>query len=420
MRCGVASGDITPEPGMILQGHWSTNPSHSVMYPLEVRAIVFEDDGVRSAIVTLDVIGVTLDLTKQIRKAVSELIPTESVMVACSHTHCGPPVLPCLGMVPDADYLQRIVDVSANCIKQAVADLQTVTIGLGCGSTDFNISRRPLPGTDSMVANYGMLVDRRVRVLRIDGAEGTLAVLFHYSCHPTTFNGSNGFISYDYPGIARAHIERELNCKALYLAGCFGNIRPAILTEDGGFTSATKEQLDACGDALGREVCRVSDWLQTRKVAGISSQTLDVDMPYGDPMSREQLQEWAADESDRGRLMTGPWAKGVLALLDGEGIPESRATQMQRMTIGPIALVSIPGEPVQEIGHAIEKDVRSLLDVEDLWPVGYANDEIGYLCTKRQYGEGGYEPNAYPYYGDPAPYKDEERVILEAAQKMVE
>jgi hypothetical protein len=107
-----------------------------------------------------------------------------------------------------------------------------------------------------------------------------------------------------------------------------------------------------------------------------------------------------------------------LDLLEGEGIPENRATEMQQLSIGPIGLVSIPGEPVQEIGHALEKDVRDLLGVEDLWPVGYANDEIGYLCTERQYHEGGYEPNAYPYYGDPAPYKDEERVILETAKKL--
>jgi hypothetical protein len=388
------------------------------MYPLEARAVVFEDAGIRSAIVTLDVIGVTLDLTLRIREAVSELFASETVMVACSHTHCGPPVLPCLGAMPDDDYLQRLVDVSAGCVKEAVQGLQKATIGLGCGAAHFNISRRPMPGTDNMRANYGMLVDRRVRVLRVDGADQTLAVLFHYACHPTTFSGSKGFISSDYPGIARARIERELNCKALYLAGCFGNTRPAILTEEGAFTSATKQRLGACGEALGSEVCRVSSWLETRKVSGVSARVLDVDMPYGQPMPLEKLQKWAKDESERGRLLTAPWAKKVLAMLAGEGIPEHRRTQMQRLTIGPIGLLAIPGEPVQEIGHALEKEVRDLLGVEDLWPVGYANDEMGYLCTERQYVEGGYEPNAYPYYGDPAPYKNEERVILEAAKKL--
>lgn len=420
MKCGVAGGDITPQPGMILQGHWSTNPSHSVMYPLEARAVVFDDGGERVAIVTLDVIGVTLDLTQRIRAAVSDAVPASGVMIACSHTHCAPPMLPCLGMTPDPDYVQRVVDVCADSIRRAVAGLQEATVGLGCGSSHFNISRRPIPGTESMVANYGMLVDRRVRVLRVDGADGKpLSVLFHYSCHPTTFSGSKGYISYDYPGIARSLVEKELNCQALFLAGCFGNVRPAILTENGGFGSANKEQLDACGEELGHEVVRVAGWLQTRAVSGISAKCVAVDMPYGEPMAEAQMKEWAAEDSDRGRLLTGPWARHVLEMLAGDGIPESRATEMQRLSVGPITLVSIPGEPVQEIGHAMEKQFRTAMKAEDLWPVGYANDEMGYLCTERQYSEGGYEPNAYPYYGDPAPYKNEEAVILDGTGRLV-
>jgi hypothetical protein len=420
MKCGVAGGDMTPKPGMILQGHWSTNPSHSVMYPLEARAVVFEDQGARAAIVTLDVIGVTLDLTQRIREAVADVVPASAVMIACSHTHCAPPMLPCLGMTPDPAYLQRVVDVCADCVRRAVAGLQDATVGLGCGSSHFNISRRPLPGTASMVANYGMLVDRRVRVLRVDDLQGKpMAVLFHYSCHPTTFSGSKGFISYDYPGIARSRVEKELKCQALFLSGCFGNVRPAILTENGGFGSATKEQLDACGEELGHEVVRVAGWLQSRSISGIVCKRVDVDMPYGEPMDKTQLTQWANEDSDRGRLLTGPWAKQVLAMLEGDGIPKNRATEMQRISIGPITLVSIPGEPVQEIGHAMEKQFRTAMRAEDLWPVGYANDEMGYLCTARQYLEGGYEPNAYPYYGDPAPYKDEEPVILEGTKRLV-
>lgn len=417
MRCGVAGGDITPKPGMVLQGHWNTNPSHSVMYPLEARAVVFEEGGQKAAIVTLDVIGLPLDVVQRIRAAV----PNVAVMVACSHTHCAPAMLPCLGMQPDPDYVQRVVDMSVDCIRKAIADLQSATLAPGCGSAHFNISRRPVPGTEAMLPNYGMLVDRRVRVLRVDGADKKpLAVLFHYACHPTTFSGANGLISSDFPGIARMHIERTMGCKALYLAGCFGNVRPAVLNEKGGFASSDKAKLDACGEELGREVCRIAGWLQPRPASGITSKRVDVAMPYGEPMARAQMEDWAADTtSDRGRLLTGPWARRVLAMLDGDGIPESRATEMQRLTIGPVALVSIPGEPVQEIGHAMEKALRDRMGVEDLWPVGYANDEIGYLCTARQYEEGGYEPNAYPYYGDPAPYKNEEQVIMEAAARLV-
>ena len=67
IRSGVASGDITPEPGPVLQGHWNTNPSHSVLYPLEVRAVVFADGDTQIAIATLDVIGITRATTDRIR-----------------------------------------------------------------------------------------------------------------------------------------------------------------------------------------------------------------------------------------------------------------------------------------------------------------------------------------------------------------
>ena len=116
-----------------------------------------------------------------------------------------------------------------------------------------------------------------------------------------------------------------------------------------------------------------------------------------------------------GRLLTGPWARGVLDIVREGRVPDGRPTEMQWLRIGPVGWVGTPGETVQEIGHAIEKRYRESASVEDLWPVAYANDEIGYLCTERHHHEGGYEPNAYPYYGEPARYRNEERVILKAA-----
>ncbi len=418
IQSGVASGDITPEPGLVLQGHWNTNPSHSVLYPLEVRTVVFADGDMRIAIATLDVIGITKATTDRIRAQVANIIPGDSVMIACSHTHCAPATLPCLGMAPDPEFMDRIVDTTAACIAEAAGALQPVTLGLGCGSAHFNINRRPLPGASSMTLNYGGIVDRRVRVLQITGENGIpLATLFHYSCHPTTLSGSKGIISPDFPGIARSRIEQTLGCKALFLPGCFGNIRPAILSETGGFTSATKEQLDACGHELGDEVCRVSTGLNTQRAEGVSARRTDIAMPFGDLMPEEELKKMATDESERGQLLTGPWARQVLEMAASDTIPSAKPTEMQLIQVGPLTLVTIPGEPVQEIGHAMEKRLRNTS--ADLWPVGYANDEVGYLCTERQYEEGGYEPNAYPYYGEPAPFQGEEATILQTADALV-
>src|SRR4051812_49380786 len=111
LKAGVSRGDVTPQPGPVLQGNWGAPPSHSVLRPLEVRAIVFKSGHRRAAIATLDVIGVTLQTTRRIRESVerSHGIPSGSVMVVCSHTHCAPPTLPCMGLTASPEWIERIV-----------------------------------------------------------------------------------------------------------------------------------------------------------------------------------------------------------------------------------------------------------------------------------------------------------------------
>ncbi len=423
MKGAVAGADITPEPGPVLQGHFNAPPSTGVLYPLELRVGVFASESTRVALVTVDAIGLSGATTDEIRRKIEAAtgIPAAAVMVACSHTHCAPAALPCLGMQTDASWLNRVVAAAADCVARAAAQLEPISFGLGCGSVHFNISRRPLPGSMEMSLNYGGLVDRRARVLRMDRADGTpLAVCFHYSCHTTTMPGKQGLISPDYAGIARSHIESELGCAALFLPGCFGNVRPAIVDpETGGFTSASKEQLDACGTELGREVVRVTRNLRTAGNGRLEALRQDIAIPFGPPMAVDQLRAWADDtETDLGRLVRSPWANRVLQMLESGTLPQSRATEMQFIRIGPLVCIAIPGEPVQEIGHAMEKKLRPMVAADDVWPVGYSNDVIGYLCTARHYQEGGYEPEAYPYFAEPAPFHDEETVLVDAATEL--
>ena len=108
--------------------------------------------------------------------------------------------------------------------------------------------------------------------------------------------------------------------------------------------------------------------------------------------------------------------RAAIATLDVIGITKEMTDRIRERVE---AACGIPGEPVLEIGLAIEKQLWGKLDAEDIWPVGYANDEIGYLCTERQHLEGGYEPNAFPYYGEPAPFRGEERAIVETAESLV-
>jgi neutral ceramidase len=60
------------------------------------------------------------------------------------------------------------------------------------------------------------------------------------------------------------------------------------------------------------------------------------------------------------------------------------------MKIGPFLLLTMPGEPMVEIGFKLEAAVadRAIPIV-----VGYANGNLGYIATADAHVVGGYEPN---------------------------
>jgi hypothetical protein len=415
MQAGVAAADMTPPLGLVLQGHYGGKPSHAVLHPIEARAIALRADKTAVVIVTLDVIGIERDTTAAIRSEVARRVGDQPVhvMVAASHTHSAPATLPNLGLTPDPSFMKTLVDRAAGCAVEALKKVEPVTIGFGCGSAHFNINRRPLPGTTSMYPNAAGIVDRRVRVLRVDKADGApLAVLFHYSCHPTALRGADGAISSDFPGAARAMIESELGCPALFLPGCFGNIRPNLVTAKGTFRSATPEQLEELGRELSRAVCATARATMTGETSSLKAGESDVTLPFAAPPSTDELTKLAETGGD---ALVRAWAKQMLSRTDE--LPESESSMMQAVQIGPLAIVSIPGEPVQEIGHDIERRLRD--HVLDTWPIGYTNDMLGYLCTERMKTEGGYEPTAYPYFNRAAGFGNEATILAETAERLV-
>lgn len=428
MKAGSASADITPNLGIIPQGHAGAGPAREILAPLEIRSIVFEDGEESVAIVTLDLIGTSRDMTRRIRRRVREEcgIPEHGILLASSHTHCAPPALDLMGPKPDPKYLLSVEDAVVDAVVSASSDLQDVTLGCAGGSAGFNVNRRAVIDEPDgrrrieMRANHGGIVDRRSRVMRVDKESGDpLAVLFHYSCHPTTMGGGAGYISPDYPGLARAGIEKELDCPALFLPGCFGNVRPRIVDKDGAFLSATTEELRGVAKLLADSVIGTARGLRTAHRRGLTGRIEDITVPFGEPMPRPELEEFAtADSDDKVAALMRDWSRDVLSMIREDRLPQSVSSEMQFLGIGPLAIVTIPGEPVQEIGHAIES-LPPPGTCEETWPCGYSNDMLGYLCTARHHLEGGYEPTAYPYFMKPLPYLNEQTVLCEGAQTLL-
>src|SRR5262249_4858259 len=94
--------------------------------------------------------------------------------------------------------------------------------------------------------------------------------------------------------------------------------------------------------------------------------------------------------------------------------PEDRAAlrvELQALRIGDTLLVGLPGEILIELGMAIRE--RAGQAASPLFLISLANESIGYVCHRRAYEEGGYEPTSSHF----APGSGE--LLIDAALELV-
>jgi neutral ceramidase len=439
LSAGTAGANLTPDRMLYLEGYGNRDkPATGTRDPLEARAIVFGDGRSRAALVAADLCGMPADSVQRIRSAATagSGIPGESIIVTYSHTHSSPAVTSFAGVTIDEEYVAWMEAAVAGAVVAASQELRPVRLGAGEGRADFNVNRRRrTPQGTVMGPNPLGMVDKRVRVLRVDPADaptpiGTLgerfmpqsdplALLFSYVCHPTVLGGASYRYSGDYPGVARQFTERVYapegggaGTHALYLPGCFGNVRPHLLRPDGRWREGTDHELTVFGRLLGSEVVQVAEGIVGEPVADLAVGRRGVRLAYAR----------VPDEAELRSAQTGPrrwWAQGMLDRLAREGsLPEAETSEVQVLRLGRHWLVALPGETMLEIGLSIERGLVELGLADpargDLTlTIGYANDYVGYLCTASAFGEGGYEPaTAYPDYLRPGPFAPEVEAAL--------
>ena len=94
MKAGFFEVDITPRVGVGLCGFgpYLNRYSIGVRDVLKARAAAFEQGGTKAVIVSCDLIGITTEIAQKVKQLVEKGtgVPSENVMVHCTHTHSGP------------------------------------------------------------------------------------------------------------------------------------------------------------------------------------------------------------------------------------------------------------------------------------------------------------------------------------------
>jgi hypothetical protein len=367
LKAAVAKVDITPPAGTKVVGH--VREVDGVRDRLHAVALLLDDGKMKAAIVTLDLLNVPPEMTHQLREAVVDATGTQAsnIMIAVSHNHSGP------GWTQNPEWSRTVVKNLGAETAKASKTMRSVSIGYGLGRIDFNIQRRKvIDGRAVVRLNPDGPCDHRVKVLRFDDgtAPDPLAVLMHAVCHPCVFTWGDkwtqphtgGFprMSADFPGEAKSFVEKVygVNTKALFLQGCAGDIRPNLPGHP--YRCGDEADIRWCGRDLGCAAIKAAD--------------------------RALVREEFARRPVVYPIRCASKIVSVPSIKNGETVQ----CELQAMKVGPYLFLTLPGEPFVEYGFRLEK---SIADRAVPFVVGYANGNIGYICTAKAHKEGGYEPN---------------------------
>lgn len=438
LKAGVMQVDITPPIGLTMSGYGSRDhASEAVLEPLSAVAIALEQGAEACALVVGDLIGVTRGVTDAVRKrvaALSDLAP-EKVFISATHTHWGPTLEPSDYLPPhlnDSISPAYTVDLGlrlAGAVVQAWNNREPALALGGTGDADMvSFNRRPVGVDGKVVMSLAMdlpqataaaaegarlartwvkgggpgerlsepleilggvragVSDPALPVLKLVRPDGSpIAAAFAFGCHAVCGADMDTFYmnSPDWPGYARAVIERVLGCPAAVMAGACGDQVPRVRRGD-----ARKR----IGHSVGAEALRVWERLDGDGIGPLGVASRIVRVPVRELPTVEEAQaalDAKPDPGGTGAVME----RQILGLAKRYGHLDVMEFELWAMGFGQRwGLVGLPGEILDEIGLQIKQQSP----FEHTAVVELALDSPGYFPTDAARREGGYEPTWSP------------------------
>ncbi|MGZ0173809.1 MAG: neutral/alkaline non-lysosomal ceramidase N-terminal domain-containing protein [Planctomycetales bacterium] len=382
-QAGVSRVVITPPEFMWMSGYGGrTGPAEGKVHDLYARATALRDaKGETVVFVATDLIGVPKVMATTVAAALEKKhgLPRSALMIACSHTHCGPAVDARLSYMLDmkeADWAQirkyqdwlnkRVTEV----VDAAIADLKPARLSTGSGVCRFASNRRTPKG----IGPY----DHQVPVLKIESLDGSRlrGVVFGYACHNTTL----GFYEWcgDYSGFAQLYLEdRHPDSVAMFFTGGGADQNP--------LPRRKIELARKYGRMLAVSVDNVLDEPMKSVAGRLASSFEEVELEFDQLPTKEKLQTDLKNSSRytraRAKLLLSEWER------DGS-LPATWPYPIQVWKVGDgLNWVALGGELVVDYQLRLKRE----LGENSTWVTGYANDVMAYIPSERVLEEGGYE-----------------------------
>jgi len=388
LRAGVAAVSITPlEEGIPTQlgGYGARNgePAKGVLDTLYGKALVFEFNGQKSAVVTVDTCSVPICVVEEaVAKASVGGLTSDRALIAASHSHTGLEGFaldrrniannPHIGIFSE-EMLGFVTDRLAKALREADGALQPVTAA--AGTVDLPNRNRNRRGDDC--------VDPGLTVLRLDKADGSpYAVLVNFTAHGTFVDETDMLVSGEWAGQMQRTVEAMMDgVTCLYTNGAEGDQAPS-----GRHGGSHYEHAQNYGLRVGIAAARLAETLKSAPVETFALQTQWVALP--ERKGAPDFIKIAGDEYH----VTQEELDLLLTIMFPEKAP------LGALRVNDFQMITFPGEPICLIGSAVKDEMRNA-GIAHPCVTSLTNDGIGYILTPDEYNQSGYEVTA-SFYGD--------------------
>ena len=430
LKAGFARVNVTPMLGIHVAGYFKERIADGVLDELEINALALRAGENTLLLLSMDICHISTKRCEGFRKHIEEAtgVPAGNILIHATHTHTGPVMEP-YGTKEDThatsslpqdplfeEYItfvdRRMVEVSV----LALQDLKPARLGYAVSKAP-NIAfiRRYVMKNGEVHTNPGVNnpdvvrpvgeTDERVNVLRIDQEGGASIVLVNFGDHPDTVGGCK--ITADWPGFLRKKVEKALdNTKCIFFNGAQGDVNHVNVFPKGGDLNDMFMDFDDVsrgygharhmGNVVAGAVLQVYDKVCWTDVDSLSAKMRTFSVPSNMPdpedlpLAHKYNDLHKAGRDDlipyRGMMLTTVVARaGRMVRL--ENGPEAFPMTLTGLTVGPFAIVGIPGEPFTGIGTALKEAEGYTL----VLPMCLSNGAEGYFPMMDCYEEGGYE-----------------------------
>lgn len=410
---GNGNGKFDP---VWMAGFSNSKPANGVHDDLWARCMVVDDGKTRVALVVLDAIGLMHDDVIDIRKLIPEKAGVAYTIVSSTHSHEAPDLMGLWGKTPfksgvNQEYMKYVKEQTAQSVVEAVNQLRPARLAVS----------EDLTGAVPLVKDTRLpeVLDPGLRMIRaIDRENGnTLGTLIAWADHAETLWSQNLLITSDFPHYVREGVEKGIfngdslikagiGGIAIYANGAIGGLmttHPTLTVKDPvtgmEYASPSFEKAEAQGKALALLVlAAMENPLEVIDTAGVSMVVRTLTLPIANHLFKLAT---ALGVLNRG---TTGWMK--------------MRTELAALRIGPVSMVTIPGEVYPEIinggveappGNDFGLEPVELPPVREMMPgtykfvFGLANDEIGYIIPKSQWDV----RSPFTYNREKSPYGEE-------------